>query len=307
MAGMPARGRTSVLRAMHSEESSMFMNLSPGAISIRASLPEAIRLASAHGFGGVDISIAEAAQIASQSSVDAVRELFATAGVRPGGWGLPVNWRGNETEYQEGLSNLGRLAALGQAIGATRVTQWIPSASDERAFYENFHFHVARFQPIARILADHGCRLALEFIGPQTQRNGKKYGFIHTMDGMLALCAAIGPNVGLLLDSWHWYTSHSTLAELDHVTNDQIVYVHVNDAPAGVAIDDQIDNVRCLPGETGVIDLPGFLRKLEAAGYDGPVTPEPFSQRVREMPAEDAARTTATALRGAWRAAGLRE
>jgi len=37
------------------------------------------------------------------------------------------------------------------------------------------------------------------------------------------------------------------------------------------------------------------------------VTPEPFSQRVREMPAEDAARTTATALRGAWRAAGLRE
>ena len=91
------------------------------------------------------------------------------------------------------------------------------------------------------------------------------------------------------------------------MTNDQIVHVHVNDAPARVANDDQIDNVRCLPGETGVIDLPGFLRTLEVAGYDGPVTPEPFSQRVREMPAEDAARTTATALRGAWHAAGLRE
>ena len=58
---------------------------------------------------------------------------FATAGCAPGGWGLPVNWRGNEYGDQQGLSNLGRLAALGQAIGATRVTQWIPSASDERA------------------------------------------------------------------------------------------------------------------------------------------------------------------------------
>ncbi|MDH7571598.1 MAG: TIM barrel protein, partial [Armatimonadota bacterium] len=172
-------------------------------------------------------------------------------------------------------------------------------------FAANFQFHVARFAPVARILADHGCRLALEFIGPQTLRNGKRYGFIHTMDGMLALAAAIGENVGLLLDAWHLYTSHGTLAEMDLLTNDQVVYVHVNDAPAGVPVDEQKDNVRCLPGETGVIDLPGFLRKLAAIGYDGPVTPEPFSQKLREMSPEDAVRTTAEALRKAWHAAGL--
>lgn len=285
----------------------MYMNLSPGAIGIGAPLPEAIRLARTNGLGGVDIGIGEIDRIASEKSVDAVREMFTEAGLRPGGWGLPVDWRGEEAKYQQGLANLGRLAALGQAIGATRITQWLPPASDDRPFYDNFHFHVERFQPIARILEEHGCRLGLEFIGPQTLRNGKKYGFIHTMDGMLALCAAIGPNVGLLLDAWHWYTSNGTLAELDLVTNEQVVYVHVNDAPAGVPVDEQLDNVRCLPGETGVIDLPGLLRKLDAAGYDGPVTPEPFSQRVREMAAEDAARATAEALKGAWRAAGLRE
>ena len=54
------------------------------------------------------------------------------------------------------------------------------------------------------------------------------------------------------------------------------MYVHVNDAPAGVAMDDHVDNKRGLPGATGVIDIAGFLRALDTIGYLGPVTPEPF-------------------------------
>lgn len=281
----------------------MYKNLSPGAIGIGANLAESVCLAREHGFAGVDISIEEVAQIAEAQSVEAVRALLGE--VRPGGWGLPLDWRAEESKFREGLAQLPRYARLGQAIGADRVTMWLLPYSDELPFAENFRFHVARFTPIAQVLADHGCRLGLEFIGPQTLRNGKRYGFIHTLDGMLALCAAIGDNVGLLLDAWHWYTSHGTLAELDHLTNAQVVYVHVNDAPAGIAVDEQVDNVRCLPGETGVIDLPGFLRKLAAIGYDGPVTPEPFSAKLREMTPEQAARTTAAALDQMWQAAGL--
>jgi len=39
------------------------------------------------------------------------------------------------------------------------------------------------------------------------------------------------------------------------VLADPKVVVHVNDAPAGIARDEQIDTVRTLPMETGVIDL----------------------------------------------------
>lgn len=283
----------------------MFKNLSPGAVGIKVPFEEALRLAGAHGFAGIDLPMGEMARIATEQSVDAVRDLLARAKLRPGCWGLPVNWSGPEEQYRQGLETLERFAALGQAIGATRVTIWIPPASDERPFAENFRFHVERFQPIARVLAEHGCRLGLEFIGPETMRRGKKHGFIHTLDGMLALCAAIGDNVGLLLDAWHWYTSHGTPAELDQLTNEQVVYVHINDAPAGIPIEEQKDNVRCLPLETGVIDMGLFLRKLNAIGYDGPVTVEPFSQRVREMSPEDAARATAESLRRSWQAAGL--
>ena len=69
--------------------------------------------------------------------------------------------------------------------------------------------------------------------------------------------------------------------------------------------DEQIDNERRLPGETGVIDLETFLQGLDAIGYTGPVTPEPFSPQLGEMPPEDAIRTTAERLLRVWEKAGI--
>jgi sugar phosphate isomerase/epimerase len=284
----------------------MFRNLSPGAIGIRATTSEALALAELSGFQGIDLNIGEAAKLADEPGIEAVRAMFETDGLRPGGWGLPVNWRAEEAGFRESLEGLPRFARVGQALGCTRVVQWIPPASDELPFRENFDWHVARFRPICEILKDHGCSLGLEFIGPKTLRAKAKHEFIYTMGGMLELCDAIGTgNVGLLLDCWHWYTSHGTLDELKRLRPEQVVYVHVNDAPAGVPIDEQVDNVRCLPGETGVIELAPFLRILKEIGYDGPVTPEPFSQRVNQMPPAEAARATGEALLKVWRAAGL--
>jgi len=148
------------------------------------------------------------------------------------------------------------------------------------------------------------CWLGLEFLGPKTIRQGHKYEFIHTLDGMLELCEAIGTgNVGLLLDSWHWYTSYGTLEDITKLKPEQVVYVHINDAPDGVPIDEQIDSIRRLPGETGVIDLVGFLRALKQIGYDGPVTPEPFSDKVRGLAPEEAASLTMRYLDEVWKRA----
>jgi sugar phosphate isomerase/epimerase len=81
--------------------------------------------------------------------------------------------------------------------------------------------------------------------------------------------------------------------------------VHVNDAPTGIAIDEQVDNVRDLPGATGVIDIAVFLGALQEMGYDGPVMVEPFNQRVRDMEPGDALAATGKALAGVWEQAGL--
>jgi sugar phosphate isomerase/epimerase len=168
-------------------------------------------------------------------------------------------------------------------------------------------WHVARFRPIAQALADEGCQLGIEFLGPQTLRARYKYAFIHTLGGMMELAHEIGTgNVGLLLDAWHLYTSGGDLDDLDTITAQDVVVVHVNDAPQGLAMDQYLDNDRRLPMETGVIDLGGFLKKLKTLNYDGPVTPEPFSPRVNaiEDPLE-AAELVAEYMDKLWAAGGL--
>ena len=119
--------------------------------------------------------------------------------------------------------------------------------------------------------------------------------------------AAMGTgNVGLLLDIWHLYTSHGTLDQVRELSATDVVVVHINDAPSGINVDEQLDQVRTLPGETGVLDIPGFLQALEDIGYDGPVTVEPFSKRVREMAVGDAVAATAQSVAKVWPKSGVK-
>jgi len=278
----------------------MFRNLNPGAIGIHADIETVLKIAHDVGFEGVDLPLGEAKKLSQEHSTDFVKALYERFEMRVGGCGLPFNWL-KDDEYQNGIKELHGWAKLASELGCTRFVTHVPSFSDERPYEENFRWHVERFKPIAEVLGEYGCRLGLEFLGTKKLRIGHKYEFIHTLDGMLELCDAIGTgNVGLLLDSWHWWTSGGTLEQIQKLSNEQVVYVHINDAPSGIPVEEQEDTVRCLPGETGVIDLVGFLRALRAIGYDGPVTPEPFSKAVYEMPAYDAALVTAKALNSVW-------
>jgi sugar phosphate isomerase/epimerase len=286
----------------------MYATLGPEALGIRGlSLPEAIDLARASGFAGLAFDVRAVAGAADEHGLETVRNWFARANVRPACWSLPVAWR-DDGQWEEDLRELPRLAAVGRELGAPRTATHIPSGSDQRPTAESFQWHVARLRRVAEVLHAEGCRFGLEFIGPRTFRAAFRHEFIYTLEGVQELIAAIGlDNVGLLLDSWHLFASGGTLADVERLTNQEIVVVHVNDAPAGIAWDDQIDTVRALPLETGVIDLAGFMRALQQIGYDGPVMPEPFSQPLNELAARDplaAAREAAGAMEKLWRVSG---
>ncbi len=287
----------------------MYATFGPDALGMRGlPLSEAIALARDSGFAGLAFDSRAAAQSVDEHGLAAVQEQFAQAGVKPALWNLPVAWR-DDDQWESDLRELPRLAATARELGATRTATYMPSGSDERPFRENFDWHVARLRPIAEVLRDEGCRFGIEFIGPKTFRAAFRHEFIHTLDGVMELVAAIGTgNVGVLLDSWHLYTSAGTPGDLKRLTNHDVVVVHVNDAPAEIARDEQIDTVRTLPMETGVIDLVGFMQALREMGYDGPVMPEPFSQRINDLAATDpeaAAREAARSMDALWRAAGL--
>jgi sugar phosphate isomerase/epimerase len=286
----------------------MYTTIGPDALGIRGlSLSEAIALARDAGFAGLAFDSRAAARAAAEHGLAAVQDEFARAGVKPALWNLPVAWR-DDNQWEADLHELPRLAATARELGATRTATYMPSGSDERPFAENFDWHVARLRPIAEVLRDAGCRFGIEFLGPKTYRAAFHYEFIYTLDGVMDLVAEIGTgNVGVLLDSWHLYTSGGTLADLARLMNHDVVVVHVNDVPAGIARDEQIDTVRTLPMETGVIELVGFMRALREMGYDGPVMPEPFSQRINDLAATDpgaAAREAARSMDALWQAAG---
>ncbi|MEE3259970.1 MAG: sugar phosphate isomerase/epimerase family protein [Candidatus Latescibacterota bacterium] len=280
----------------------MFRSLGTGAIGVQVEdLADGLDLAARHGFAGYHFGIGEVAAMGAAQAL----ELAEEQGVKLSAWGFPLDFRGDEGAYRAGMEQLPSLAQAAAAVGVLRTATWIMPASDELSYAENFAFHVERLKPAAAVLAAQGIRFGLEYVGPKTSWASKQHSFAHTMEQMLELCQAIGDNMGFLLDSWHWYTSHETVEDLRGLSVEQVVDVHVNDAPAGVAVDEQVDNVRDLPGATGVIDIAAFLGALQEIGYEGPVMVEPFSQRVREMEREEAVAATAAALGQVWGQAGL--
>jgi sugar phosphate isomerase/epimerase len=285
----------------------MYPTLSPGAIGVKTKdLSDLLAKARGAGFKGAEIPVGEVADLVDREGVATVRDRFEKAGVKAAGWGLPTNWRQDEAAWRADLGKLPRLAKAAAAVGAKRTFTWILSWDDHRPEAENWKFHVDRFTPIARILADYGVGVGLEFLGPKNMWKGKANPFVHTLERMVELAAAIGPNAGLLLDCWHWHASEGTLEAIKKLPESKVVYVHVNDAPKGVAIDDLVDNRRGLPGETGVIDIAGFLKALQSIGYDGPVTPEPFKKELNDLPSdEERLRVVSAAMADIFRKAGL--
>ncbi len=275
----------------------MYASLNPGLVGIKASLTESFMLAQRHGFGGLDVQINQLHDAVSQRSVAAVRDLFTEHKLRPGTWNLPFKpYTLTKAKWQDALAKLPPLLATAQALGATRAGMWILPGSYDRSYAQNFTFHVERFQPVARLLADYGIRLGLEFLGPETLCRIFKHPFIRSVAQTRELARVIGSNCGQLFDNYHWHCAGGTRADLAELTREEIVSVHLSDAPAGVELAKQFTGVRKLPGTTGEIDLAGFMQAMADAGYDGPLTAQPCEAGLSALPADESAARTAHAI-----------
>ena len=277
-----------------------FKNLAPGHIGVQANQQQALDYAVKYDFDGITPSIGEF----ENKTNDQIRAWLGTMkvkGVRYGAAGLPIEFRRDDAAFDEGMAKLPRQAAVLRQLGVSRVATWIMPGSNDLTYLQNFKQHQTRLRAAAKILDDYGLRLGLEFVGPRTTRARYRFPFICTQHGMMELVDAIGtPNMGLLVDSWHWYTSHGTIDELLRLSNKDIVHVHVNDAPPDIPVDEQRDNRRQLPVTSGVIDMKGFVNALVKIGYDGPVECEPFDRDLRAMDDGPAVQKTSDALKRTW-------
>lgn len=251
--------------------------------------------ARAGGFPAVDYYIGPFDETARSRSLDAAKELLTARGLVMGSFGLPVEFRKDEATFRQELAELPRLAGLARELGTERCCTWLYPATDEPVAEYTSRF-IRRLRMCAEVLNDAGIRFGIEWVGPKTLRT-MRHEFIHTLPGVLELIGAIDrPNVGVLFDSFHWFTSHATVDDILSLSPEQIVLVHLNDAPDKPA-DEQIDNERLLPGE-GIIDLSGMLGALKTIGYDSYVSVETFSEHLPRMHPNEVAIATKRALDG---------
>ncbi len=281
-------------------EVKFYRNLAAGHLGVRADQRQALDYAVRYGFQAIAPSDDEFAG-QPDGAIDEWLAQMKERGIRYGTAGLPVEFRGDEERFRQDLADLPRRARLLQRLGVTRVATWLRPGHNELTYLEHFQLLERRFREMATVLKDHDLRLGLEFVGPRTTRASFRYPFVCAQLDMLELVHAIGTgNVGLLLDSWHWYTSHGTVEELLQLSNQDVVHVHVNDAPTGVPVDQQVDSRRTLPVTTGVIDMQGFINALVSIGYDGPVEVEPFDPALQNMEPDAAVRAAGESLARVW-------
>lgn len=277
----------------------MTISLSPGSIGVKATQEQAIEFAHYYGYEAVEPYGEALAALAPAQ----IKELAAGVRAKRLAWGsagLTVEYRKDQATFDAGMAKFPAVAKALATAGVTRVSTWLMPASDELTYLQNMRQHAVRLRAIAQVCKDNGQRFGLEYVGPKTLWTSRKYPFIHTMAEAKDLIAEIGTgNVGFVLDSWHWQMAGEGAADLKTLRNEDIVSIDLNDAPAGIPADQQIDSKRELPLATGVLDLKTFLNTLQGLGCDAPARCEPFNAALRALPAEQALAKVADAMKRA--------
>lgn len=277
----------------------MYLSLNSVLIDNRVGWPDFARLAAKTGFPGTDVML----DSAMKAGASATNDLLSQLKLRPAVLNFPVTFQKDDAAFEESLAKLDECARFAAAIHCPRMVTYILSSSDTPRDQLATTYH-ERFTKSAQILARHNVRLGLEFLGPLHIRKAKPYEFIWRMNDMLAFAKECGPNVGLLLDVWHWHHAGATTEDIINAGRDRIVHVHFNDAP-NLPPEQIRDNQRLLPGE-GVINLTGFLQALQKIGYTDALSVEVFG-RMKGKPPEEAARAGLQSSLAVFHKAGVPE
>lgn len=209
-----------------------------------------------------------------------LRTFFDTHHIKPFAFNALefINFR-DEAGFQEIMDGLKLCCSTGEIIGCKR-TVIVPTFDIGNKTISEIREESVR---VIRILSDYaelfGMKLAFEFVGyPNCSVNtfGQAYDIV---------TAADRPNVGVVLDCFHFHAMGSRFEDLESADGSKIFILHLDDSedlPVGAAR----DNNRLMPGE-GAVNLPRILSTLKRIGYDSMVSIELFRPEYWDWPDEE--------------------
>jgi sugar phosphate isomerase/epimerase len=252
----------------------------------RFSLQARAAAASEAGLSGLGLSAQDYSHLREQHTPAELRAIVDDQGVGIYEieflYGWEVSDSGPWKEYEE------LLLEMGSVFGAKQLNL---ASLFARAGTPPVEAIAERFRGICDRAAPHGLRVALEPLATSYLKT------VGQAAEIVSLSAA--ENGGLVVDSYHLFRAGDSIEALTKIPPEHIIGIQLNDATAELRGDLREECVtrRLLPGEGG-FDLVGFLRTLDAAGVDVPLTVETMSTELRKRPVREAAARTVDAVRG---------
>jgi 2-keto-myo-inositol isomerase len=260
-----------------------------GATTMKATLPQDIVAASGAGFKALEIWAAKMDEYLAEHSVAELGALFAEHGVQPASINSIefITFRPPE-EYEQIKAHCRELCELAQSLGCDKIVVVPSPTPEEGATEEEIQDESVRvLRELAAIADLYGVSLAFEFLGfpwCSVRTLGQCYDIVKEVNR---------PNVGLVIDTCHFYAGGSDLRDIERVHAPKLLIFHINDVedrPTGTIEDAH----RLLPGE-GVIPLDDILIRLSHIGYDGLCSIELFRPEYWERDPAELARAARAA------------
>jgi 2-keto-myo-inositol isomerase len=254
-----------------------------GATTMKADLATDIRAASEAGFDYLEIWAAKLRAFLQSNTTADLKELFARSGVLPYSINSieRVTFR-KESERDSLYSECRELCRIAREIACPYIVV-VPGPLPEGTSREDvIDESVRELSAMADIARSFDVSLAFEFLGQ-----------INCSVQTLALADEIvkkvdRANVGLVLDSFHFYAGGSSVESIDAIDSDRLFIFHINDAedlpPSSLE-----DRHRLLPG-MGILPLAEIAAALGRLCYEGIASVEIFRPQYWERDPVELAR-----------------
>jgi 2-keto-myo-inositol isomerase len=241
-----------------------------GATTMRADLATDLQAVKAAGFDYLEIWAAKLRAFLKERPAAELKDLFVQAGLAP----LSINsiehitFRDSQA-YESIKHECEELSRIASAIGCPCIVVVpgpLPEAGASRG--EVVKESVKVLRELCEISAAHDVSLAFELLG-QTNCS------VQTLDlAAEILREADRKNLGLVIDSFHFYAGGSTIEMIEALDPNSIQIFHINDAE-DLPREQLEDRHRLLPG-LGILPLREMISAFRRIGYDKVVSVEIF-------------------------------
>jgi 2-keto-myo-inositol isomerase len=261
-----------------------------GATTMKADLATDVGAAAAAGFDYHEMWAAKLRRFLQQNSTADLKRLFDESGVRP----LSINSIEHITfrdraAYEDIKNQCRELSEIANAIECPYVVVVPGKLPRESISVDEIAEHsVIVLNELCAIAAVFDVSIAFEFLG-ETDCSVRTLRLAHDI-----VRRAGATNLGLVIDSFHYYTGGSTIEMIDALDPSRLFIFHIDDAE-DLPREQLTDAQRLLPG-LGILPLKEMLAAFRRIGYDANVSVEIFRPEYWERDPFELARDAKAAV-----------